>query len=203
MQQIAYVSIHTPTKGVTAKRKVMTETLNVSIHTPTKGVTRFCKFYFSFIWCFNPHTHEGCDCLRLTPVILLFLFQSTHPRRVWRINFDSIQNNVWFQSTHPRRVWRFSKSHNHPKIRFNPHTHEGCDYNTPVMQRARLVSIHTPTKGVTTRCRWQDLSFSVSIHTPTKGVTLILRWSSTWASVSIHTPTKGVTFYHRQSKMQE
>ena len=33
------VSIHTPTKGVTASKVHVTVTIYVSIHTPTKGVT--------------------------------------------------------------------------------------------------------------------------------------------------------------------
>ena len=35
--------------------------LPVSIHTPTKGVTAFILFLCASFRCFNPHTHEGCD----------------------------------------------------------------------------------------------------------------------------------------------
>ena len=37
----------------------------VSIHTPTKGVTLLSGIRTSSAWCFNPHTHEGCDCIIL------------------------------------------------------------------------------------------------------------------------------------------
>ena len=38
----------------------------------------------------------------------------------------------------------------HPQTAsFNPHTHEGCDLRIRHYCRAQLVSIHTPTKGVT------------------------------------------------------
>ena len=38
--------------------------------------------------------------------------------------------------------------------------------------RGRLVSIHTPTKGVTKRLKIDNEPSDVSIHTPTKGVTI-------------------------------
>ena len=34
------------------------------------------------VFCFNPHTHEGCDKEGTTTVEETFKFQSTHPRRV-------------------------------------------------------------------------------------------------------------------------
>ena len=55
------VSIHTPTKGVTYNNDFKGLTESVSIHTPTKGVT--------------------ANSLKVSPKIM---FQSTHPRRVWR-----------------------------------------------------------------------------------------------------------------------
>ena len=55
---------------------------------------------------------------------------------------------------------------------FNPHTHEGCD----------LHGSHGTRYG-----------FRVSIHTPTKGVTSISKNFFAFELVSIHTPTKGVT----------
>ena len=54
-----YVSIHTPTKGVTKFGDPIVFKLEVSIHTPTKGVTQGKEGNYS----------KG-------------KFQSTHPRRV-------------------------------------------------------------------------------------------------------------------------
>ncbi len=144
----------------------------------------------------------------------------------------------WFQSTHPWRVWlnfvwqlsSISLSfnpHTHEgcdmvvnavfrrSTCFNPHTHEGCDLTKEHIVRGRLVSIHTPTKGVTSFSFAHYLSPScfnphthegcdfnflfvqnltkVSIHTPTKGVTFMHRVCGRGSGVSIHTPTKGVT----------
>ena len=56
--------------------------------------------------CFNPHTHEGCDCTWHLVGALLLRFQSTHPRRVWRLRVKKTDGTWKFQSTHPRRVWR-------------------------------------------------------------------------------------------------
>ena len=53
----------------------------VSIHTPTKGVTVATSQY-SIMACFNPHTHEGCDSIVAWSLLVLMVFQSTHPRRV-------------------------------------------------------------------------------------------------------------------------
>ena len=46
MQQIAYVSIHTPTKGVTYDFEIRFSIELVSIHTPTKGVTFSCYTFW-------------------------------------------------------------------------------------------------------------------------------------------------------------
>ncbi len=56
-----------------------------------------------------------------------------------------------------------------------------------------MVSIHTPTKGVTPRARRKSGYRAVSIHTPTKGVTRLRKHIFKYYGVSIHTPTKGVT----------
>ena len=77
-----------------------------------------------------------------------------------------------FPSTHPRRVWL---------------------HRISAVSLSSLVSIHTPTKGVTW---WSMRSFDaqrVSIHTPTKGVTRAGSHAPGKRLVSIHTPTKGVT----------
>ena len=77
--------------------------------------------------------------------------------------------------------------------RFNPHTHEGCDFAYRAIFSCALVSIHTPTKGVTVKIFGLPVSLPVSIHTPTKGVTDHTLKVIATRSVSIHTPTKGVT----------
>ena len=100
------------------------------------------------------------------------VFQSTHPRRVWPIGCKLEIRVLEFQSTHPRRVWHLFRVaflfhlcvsihtptkgvtqhwQYRPKCdnRFNPHTHEGCDFTIFHDLAVWGVSIHTPTKGVT------------------------------------------------------
>ena len=81
----SYVSIHTPTWGVTYGYKDDGSQDNVSIHTPTWGVTqrlardrihsRFQSTHLHEVWpviifmisapsCFNPHTYMRCDNLQ-------------------------------------------------------------------------------------------------------------------------------------------
>ena len=121
---------------------------------------------------FNPHTHEGCDAGYIAPHTFEETFQSTHPRRVWLLQlfhqivrtgvsihtptkgvtyfwFPSYYFTLLFQSTHPRRVWLRLSCLPTCSVCFNPHTHEGCDLANPVISAISLVSIHTPTKGVT------------------------------------------------------
>ena len=76
--------------------------------------------------CFNPHTHEGCDCKNPHLVNAAKQFQSTHPRRVWLLIFNVTLWCKRFQSTHPRRVWLCMCVYLIYRG-FNPHTHEGCD----------------------------------------------------------------------------
>ena len=99
---------------------------------------------------FNPHTHEGCDSTCTLMHIFMLKFQSTHPRRVWLISTDK-QFGMAKVSIHtPTKgvTFRRSKS-SFVAIRFNPHTHEGCDFTVNVKLLGKAVSIHTPTKGVT------------------------------------------------------
>ena len=146
---------------------------------------------------FNPHTHEGCDPLIKSMYRSSLVFQSTHPRRVWldiksnlfrditfqsthprRVWLNAIGINfrlMWFQSTHPRRVWRDSFTClPRKRLSFNPHTHEGCDFQT--LQRFQVVSVFQSTHP---RRVWRNNPYNVvvdkrvSIHTPTKGVTVL------------------------------
>ena len=102
------------------------------------------------------------------------MFQSTHPRRVWRYLPQLIPVIRVFQSTHPRRVWLIISYKHAQSVSFNPHTHAGCDRSGRFTLCCSMdVSIHTPTQGVTPRgMDWLDWEM-VSIHTPTQGVTIV------------------------------
>ena len=128
------VSIHTPTQGVTEVKCFTSESKIVSIHTPTQGVTQYSGSDFPYI-----------------------RFQSTHPRRVWLIRTVTILQH----------------------ISFNPHTHAGCDLivivdsikeefqsthprrvclELPEDLTGIVVSIHTPTQGVTQDGQWYQMT---------------------------------------------
>ena len=55
---------------------------------------------------------------------------------------------------------------------FNPHTHAGCDFTIVKISGILLVSIHTPTQGVTSFTAVTLQVGEVSIYTPTQGVTI-------------------------------
>ena len=77
---------------------------------------------------------------------------------------------------------------------FNPHTHAGCDFTIVKISGILLVSIHTPTQGVTSFTAVTLQVGEVSIHTPTQGVTQDKHQCKECLRVSIHTPTQGVTY---------
>ena len=117
-----FVSIHTPTWGVTDECCRLYKHDRVSIHTPTWGVTRF---KIGRIW--------------------RHMFQSTHLHEVW--HFQAIQPSLCllgFQSTHLHEVWR-----EYPRIlkehtSFNPHTYMRCDCIYVLrLQKAQGFNPHT------------------------------------------------------------
>jgi len=157
-----------------------------------EGCDYFCGLWSAMYSNFNPHTREGCDrtsliyCFLLiisthTPakgvtshihtVLWFFVFQPTHPRRVWRPLKTGVVNRIKisthtpakgvtfltvkrpnagrFQPTHPRRVWLTKCRAWEMVPNFNPHTREGCDSNMTDNRSLCKISTHTPAKGVT------------------------------------------------------
>ena len=122
-----YVSIHTPTKGVTETVLCALQCYSVSIHTPTKGVT-YVWLFKGFLSIVSIHTPTKGVTRFLINFTLFHVFQSTHPRRVWLFNHNSmILVRCFNPHTHEgcdvNFKWCFSNKHS-----FNPHTHEGCDW---------------------------------------------------------------------------
>ena len=189
----------------------------VSIHTPTQGVTQIFKPRNGSFYSFNPHTHAGCDSAASLQVPVLFIVSIHTPTQGVTIgNPNGTLMEYMFQSTHPRRVWLWSiwvfnyivsfNPHTHagcvsvqqreqPILQgFNPHTHAGCDTSKGFQIRLSIVSIHTPTQDVTFCCEFitdEVNRFNPHTHAgcDTEAYTAIWeRW------VSIHTPTQGVTY---------
>ena len=137
-----YVSIHTPTKGVTLTSATVRWEYTVSIHTPTKGVTHSC------IQCrvaaqVSIHTPtKGVTCVG-AKIHQYEKFQSTHPRRVW-LEINSVNSAISVSIHTPTKGV----------------TEGGCRDN-----ERRAVSIHTPTKGVTVISETPFCLFSFNPHT--------------------------------------
>ncbi len=55
---------------------------------------------------------------------------------------------------------------------FNPHSHAGSDARSNRGDYEVVISIHTPTQGVTEQMESVGKQDYISIHTPTQGVTL-------------------------------
>ena len=145
------ISIHTPKKGVTVhavriaapftefqstlpRREWHEKFLKyfydimISIHTPKKGVTGLATRNILRIGYFNPHSQEGSDFGLLLISPFAVKFQSTLPRREWRI--VGVELEYFYKH-------------------FNPHSQEGSDAFKRGLEEYKRISIHTPKKGVT------------------------------------------------------
>ena len=137
---------HTHAGCDTVQRRLLCKD-SVSIHTPTQGVTRRRKRNVGR-YCFNPHTHAGCDyrSLKIWGRKKVSIHTPTQGVTV-APNYAGVL--MEFQSTHPRRVWPLNRCTIGERGGFNPHTHAGCDTPNLPLSVIRKVSIHTPTQGVT------------------------------------------------------
>ena len=186
----------------------------ISIHTPTKGVTDLIDQFFKLPlfqstlprreWLvridgflkwddFNPHSHEGSDYTGTSPMFAYCGFQSTLPRREWH-DCSSLLIQAWD---------------------FNPHSHEGSDWIVAKASVFDSISIHTPTKGVTScpgepkrvwrfqstlpRREWREVAMITDEFREFQSTLPRREWLLRFFPyllpfhISIHTPTKGVT----------
>ena len=211
------ISIHTPTKGVTSTRPTTESSTIISIHTPTKGVTlprHWLRWnqtdfnphshegsdvwrgaYICFYIYFNPHSHEGSDCIR----------QRRLRRSVFNFNPHSHEGSDSKDWQRHRQPGNFNP-HSHEgsdsivwSVRsmrrdFNPHSHEGSDASDLISLVDSVISIHTPTKGVTQRRQWMSHSWEQFQSTlPRREWRFATTQEMLEDTISIHTPTKGVT----------
>ena len=161
------VSIHTPTRGVTVCVSHRCQWLNISIHTPTRGVTKFCTGSGSFPK-FQSTLPQG-EWQNLSNLLLFEpQFQSTLPQGEWLLK------KVW-QSTISYFNPHSHKGSDDHKIRhwtlhgyFNPHSHKGSDNFAKAIGKILNISIHTLRQILSYECKY------ISIHTPTRGVTSML-----------------------------
>ena len=121
--------------------------------------------------CFNPRTHEGCDCALHFFRLQKKQFQSTHPRGVRLSLSQRLAYLLKFQSTHPRGV-RLRLINNELDIFlcFNPRTHEGCDSVMLITSDNLLRFQSTHPRGVRPYLRYNGYHFSKFQSTHPRGV---------------------------------
>ena len=99
----------------------------ISIHTPARGVT---------LYSINPVHH-------------LSLFQSTLPQGEW-LPGNVIYSGGFNFNPHSRKGSDSGNFLNMSKIfYFNPHSRKGSDFGITVIAITKIISIHTPARGVT------------------------------------------------------
>ncbi len=124
---------------------------------------------------FNPHTYMRCDS---NPKLLFLAKHVSIHTPTWgvtpvRARVSRVRTT--FQSTHLHEVWlSVGFWVRYCFFCFNPHTYMRCDDETWFKIKDEIVSIHTPTWGVTSMPINNLNKRLVSIHTPTWGVTQLL-----------------------------
>ena len=99
----------------------------------------------------STHLHEVWQ-EALNALLLEEKFQSTHLHEVWLLNLFFKYLVPMFQSTHLHEVWPIEYIFSRWQLSFNPHTYMRCDVCPfSVTHQCLIVSIHTPTWGVTLR----------------------------------------------------
>ena len=121
----------------------------VSIHTPTWGVTTSTCKKTTPPCSFNPHTYMRCDLQVIADASDIDRF---NPHTYMRCDFARHE-----------AIWKDKRFNPHTYMRcdqdgawyvmtedgFNPHTYMRCDSIDPICLYPIVVSIHTPTWGVT------------------------------------------------------
>ena len=141
---------------------------------------------------FNPHSHKGSDDSRSKFNPFLDISIHTPTRGVTRFELKEAIGEI-FQSTLPQGEWRYVKAVCWSLWNFNPHSHKGSDFHSLELSFFRIISIHTPTRGVTRYCSfppYRRYDFNPHSH---KGSDLFHLHSPLFILISIHTPTRGVT----------
>ena len=102
-----------------------------------------------FLDYFNPHSHKGSDCYRqVNRAIAVFISIHTPTRGVTVVN-SNLEMQVVFQSTLPQGEWHLFRIAPSRIKYFNPHSHKGSDLIWSSVIDIGQISIHTPTRGVT------------------------------------------------------
>ena len=102
---------------------------------------------------FNPHSREGSDVFGLSFVVFEINF-NPHSREGSDIALDVPLMSIVNFNPHSREGSDTNFLGVHKRIlHFNPHSREGSDSVVDFITGIFDISIHTPAKGVTSRCQ--------------------------------------------------
>ena len=141
----------------------------VSIHTPTWGVTSV-SFWVNCLECFNPHTYMRCDTRSRN--VCKSINVSIHTP-TWGVTTDyEFDYPIGkFQSTHLHEVWLLFVVVRLFNVGFNPHTYMRCDKIAQYSSSSEeFQSTHLHEVWLKNKYTGEPV-YVVSIHTPTWGVT--------------------------------
>ena len=122
------ISIHTPTRGVTAIIVPLSFCADISIHTPTRGVTeatrRLGQFYFISIHTPTRGVTYGAPGQERQEK----KFQSTLPQGEWPFVSFSVRLWLHYFNPHSHKGSDRTLKCSQPDLEnFNPHSHKGSD----------------------------------------------------------------------------
>ena len=210
-----YVSIHTPTQGVTELVKRIPSVKQFQSTHPRRVwlrlilllilVSRFqsthprrvwpsARSFLIFIPGFNPHTHAGCDSCILSYWTNNWCF-NPHTHAGCDLNLLLWMICLMFQSTHPRRVWPYNSTPSTSGVSFqSTHPRRVWRLIRPIL--ILIVSFNPHTHAGcdlwTYYYLWLWCCFNPHTHA---GCDKTNQTSIDINRVSIHTPTQGVTMF--------
>ena len=149
----------------------------------------------SFRWTgyFNPRSHKGSDEEEPLKPEKSPRFQSTLPQGERPGAASETGGHGLFQSTLPQGERLRSVRHHFRHPDFNPRSHKGSDAGISITWTIKMISIHAPTRGATTRTGIVPAFLTISIHAPTRGATVCGEVWGHYIAISIHAPTRGAT----------
>ena len=118
---------------MTDKKLTENKDIYISIHTPTKGVTDLTCFLRSALLNFNPHSHEGSDLFPFNiPVLLIDISIHTPTKGVTYIDKMDILALENFNPHSHEGSDRYGGICRQGFLYFNPHSHEGSDQRSEI-----------------------------------------------------------------------
>ena len=168
------ISIHAPQWGATIPQDYINRYGRISIHAPQWGATRNGVSDAAYRCYFNPRTPVGCDdrrqgehhrpgisihapqwgatCPSSSLLVLVIVFQSTHPSGVRRAPITKVRQARYFNPRTPVGCDLPTAPPLFDANNFNPRTPVGCDRRPAIAgDPQRPISIHAPQWGATRR----------------------------------------------------